>query len=324
MIGSAMLVTTCPECATTFRVTVAVLERAGGQVRCGRCAHIFDANVTLREQPEAETRSIRAASAAAEEDDAPEAQAEAAGSSSSGSRWILKDVDPAAEPDAPEPDAAEPGAPEPGAPHHADDAAPDDDAEAGTPDDDASNPDWLPPLEAPAERRVWPFAAAIALLGLGLSLQLVHRFRAELAGLPVAGPVLIGAYSLLGIELGPRIDLGQYETLDLSAIAQPVTDEQGWLLIETRVQNNGPRVQPFPHIFVRLLDRWGETMAGRYFGPEEYTVAPIGDAERMDVGITVEAQFVIVDPGPGAINFDLEFCVPSSNGFECESDQRRD
>ena len=53
-----MLVTTCPDCDTTFKLTVAILEKAGGQVRCGRCARIFDANSRLREQPESETERL--------------------------------------------------------------------------------------------------------------------------------------------------------------------------------------------------------------------------------------------------------------------------
>ncbi len=38
-----MLFTRCPECATTFRVTDEALKKANGQVRCGRCASVFNA-----------------------------------------------------------------------------------------------------------------------------------------------------------------------------------------------------------------------------------------------------------------------------------------
>jgi len=37
------MLTRCPQCTTTFRVAVATLRAAHGQVRCGRCRHRFDA-----------------------------------------------------------------------------------------------------------------------------------------------------------------------------------------------------------------------------------------------------------------------------------------
>ena len=44
-----MLFTRCPSCDTTFRVTDEALTKAGGQVRCGRCASVFNAYAELRE-----------------------------------------------------------------------------------------------------------------------------------------------------------------------------------------------------------------------------------------------------------------------------------
>jgi hypothetical protein len=71
---------------------------------------------------------------------------------------------------------------------------------------------------------------------------------------------------------------------------------------------------------VRLLDRWEETVAGRYFAPDEYVVTPQQDYSRMNVGSTVDAQFIIVDPGPDATGFELEFCAKVEDGFDCEAE----
>ena len=46
-----MLFTRCPDCDTTFRVTDDALRKANGQVRCGRCASVFNAYAERREQP---------------------------------------------------------------------------------------------------------------------------------------------------------------------------------------------------------------------------------------------------------------------------------
>jgi hypothetical protein len=184
-----------------------------------------------------------------------------------------------------------------------------------------TDPDWLPGEADPGKQRAgWPLVAGVALLGIALAGQLAHRFRDTLADAPIAGSMLRTTYAIFGRELSPRVDLNQYDTLDLTAVAQPVTDEQGWLIIETRIHNKGPKVQPFPYIFVSLVDRWEETIAGRYFGPDEYTVTPAPDYSRMNIGSTIDAQFIIVDPGPGATGFELEFCTPLGSGFNCESD----
>jgi hypothetical protein len=160
---------------------------------------------------------------------------------------------------------------------------------------------------------------AAGLLTLTLAAQLIHASRSEIAGLPGVGPMLIAAYARLGREIAPPVALEQFGTLDLTAAVEPVTDEHSWLIIETRVQNRGPKAQAYPHILVRLLDRWEETIAGRYFAPAEYVVTPQSDYSRMNVGVTVDAQFIIVDPGPSATGFELEFCAKVEDGFVCDS-----
>jgi hypothetical protein len=40
----------------------------------------------------------------------------------------------------------------------------------------------------------------------------------------------------------------------------------------------------------------------------------------MTSGSTIDAQFIIMDPGPSATGFELELCARSKRGFKCESD----
>src|SRR5262252_5281562 len=47
-----MLLTRCPDCDTTFRVTDDALKKANGQVRCGRCASVFNAYAERRDAPD--------------------------------------------------------------------------------------------------------------------------------------------------------------------------------------------------------------------------------------------------------------------------------
>jgi predicted Zn finger-like uncharacterized protein len=305
MIASAMLVTTCPECETTFRISVGILEKAGGQVRCGRCAKIFDANVDLREIDESETLpdpvpkfpfSLQAESDAQDGDGADS-------------------IDEIDDSDGPEPSEVEVEV-EAEAGAEAGRAG----ARAAEPDrqDETALPEWLRPIAR--HRKSWPWAVAAAVLTVTLAGQLMNRFRDELAAVPAVGPVLERVYAGAGIELVPPVDLDQFDLLDLTALAEPAGEQQGWLVIETRVRNKGPKVQPYPHIFVRLLDRWEDTVAGRYFAPNEYTVGAVSDYSRMNVGTSVDAQFIIMDPGPGATGFEVELCAEIAEGFICESD----
>jgi predicted Zn finger-like uncharacterized protein len=293
MIANAMLVTTCPECETTFRISVGILEKAGGQVRCGRCARIFDANVDLREIEDAAAVSSTGPKFQFGLEAGPEAPPDTEGNAGAD-----------AERDSPSGDAELAAA----------DDKPDDDAA------DATVPEWLHPIERPEQRRTWPWAAGAALLGVMLAGQLMHRFRTELLSVPAVGAVLQRGYSVAGVELVAPVDLDQFDLLDLTALAEPAGEEPGWLIIETRLQNNGPKAQPYPHIFVRLLDRWEDTVAGRYFAPNEYTVSAVDDYSSMNTGTAVDAQFIIMDPGLSATGFELELCARVAQGFMCESD----
>ena len=236
MIGNAMLVTTCPDCSTTFRVSTEILAQANGQVRCGNCSKIFDGNSSLRE---------------------------------------LADKAPSLEPRShggPEPGAAPDAAPPPGESIEQKPQPASADAEKRT---------WMRGSEA-GKRRTWPWAVAASLMALTLAGQFLHQFRAELVGLPTVGPIISGAYAQVGMSVAPPVELDQYDLLDLTAAAQPLGEGPGWLIIETRVINEGPKVQPYPHIFVRLMDRWDTTVSGRYFGPEEYAVSAPGDLSSMN------------------------------------------
>lgn len=274
MIESAMLVTSCPDCKTTFKVSTETLGQANGQVRCGKCNRVFDGRSGLCEIPDS------LAPSGPVERHTPGAPTEAESRRQSESLPESKQPEPAS---------------------------------------DSSEPEWLNDT-TPRRRRVWPWAVGTGLMALILAAQFMHHFRSELAAVPTLGSIITQAYAQVGIEILPEANLNQYDLIDLTAAAQPFGEEPGWLIIETRVINEGPAVQPFPHIFVRLLDRWDATVAGRYFAPEEYTVSTVSDFSRMNSGSTIDAQFIIMDPGPSATGFELEICVPNAHGYFCESD----
>ena len=45
------MLTRCPSCATTFRISPEQLKARQGRVRCGKCRNVFNALETLVEEP---------------------------------------------------------------------------------------------------------------------------------------------------------------------------------------------------------------------------------------------------------------------------------
>ncbi len=318
-----MLFTRCPECETTFRVTDEALKKANGQVRCGRCASVFNAYAEL--QDSANVSDLQSPPLGAEASTqqpepappipAPAATTEASVANSDALEGGGTSDKPVTATTVPEPIAAPP-------PVARDDDADDDldlisakeidqvlntNVGAGLP---AGTPTWStlgtePMRERP--NRWWGAAAAfaaLALLGQGL-----HHYRAEIAGHPTFGPWIQGAYGLVGTELTPTWDVHQYEILDWVATAEPNSRGLGSLKITARIQNRGPLRQPYPAVQLRLKDRWEAAVGSRVFMPAEYlpSESPLG--RLMSPGETARAEIEVVDPGPDAYGFELDVCI---------------
>src|SRR5688572_2487833 len=205
-----MLFTRCPECETTFRVTDETLKKANGQVRCGRCASVFNAYAELHDPSaknfEAEAQkpraSIEEAGAAPRPAPTPPAAPQAATPAPSKplepgpaaadvAASSLADVVAEAELAAAD-EAREAAAPAGVAPSNADLSATEVErvltSNAGPPLPQSAYA-W-PAIAAGSERRArsrwWSVAAALALLALGA--QAIHYFRSGLARNPTFGP----------------------------------------------------------------------------------------------------------------------------------------
>ncbi len=58
-----MQITHCPQCETAFKVSPQQLELAKGWVRCGRCAHVFEAALYFETPPDIPTPPVPSADA---------------------------------------------------------------------------------------------------------------------------------------------------------------------------------------------------------------------------------------------------------------------
>jgi predicted Zn finger-like uncharacterized protein len=242
--------TRCPACGTAFRVYAEQLTARDGQVRCGKCATIFDARSTLVTEDEPEPP--RAA--------APEAPPVATPSVPASDTEALAQVEAVvAQPVV----AAAP--PEP---------------EISVSDDD-SDFEFGPR----ARRRsamvaaLWGLAALV--MALALAGQLAYAFRGELVLLvPESRPWMEAACKRLGcaIPLPHQVELVSIEASELAA----ERGVPGMLTLTAALRNRASFAQAFPHLELTLTDAADQPVARRVLAPREYLDAAA--APRTDAG----------------------------------------
>jgi predicted Zn finger-like uncharacterized protein len=175
------------------------------------------------------------------------------------------------------------------------------------------------PAERPPASAWWRYGALLAVLLLAT--QVVHHFRADLAVNDAIGPWLQGAYGWFGVSIVPSWDLRQYRIMDWVATAERGADGLGSLDITARIQNRGPRAQPYPHVHLQLKDRWERPVGSRVFRPDEYAADGADVPRLMSAGDTAQARLEIVDPGSDAYGFELDVCLEAEGGaLVCAAD----
>ena len=256
------MVTTCPSCQTTFNVTTEHLNAHQGDVRCGRCGHVFNAFDSLASR---RAEALRAAAAEPPEAAAPE---------------VPPTFEPPPQP-APQPapvaeewDAAFPEilVEEPlheamkYEPEHAPAAAPE-----PAPVYDTLMPDLTAPAEreAPSRLAAWGWFSGIAVLALLLAAQSVFLYRTEIAAnYPAVGQYLRLTCEVLqcSIPLPKNPDLLKIEASDLEA--DPA--QAKLVTLSTILSNRAKFRQAYPALELTLTNAADDTVARRIFQPAEY------------------------------------------------------
>lgn len=263
--------TRCPGCGTIFRVTAAQLALREGQVRCGHCRAVFDANDHV----------IALDARRSDDVDVPDELAAGRPTITLRSADALEPVDePRAEPE-PSPTAA-----------LASDALPATPIEAAKPEaaiasvpidvralDRAGRFEWKPrkPLH---ERRRTLYGAAIALLLVALAAQGLLEYRDTLAAhAPGMRPLLQGACNVFGCTIEPVRDPAalSIEASDLQADAS----HRGLLVLSATIRNRAPYTIAFPYLELTLTDASDQVVVRRAFAPSDY----VGGTSNPTAGI---------------------------------------
>lgn len=298
------MLTRCPHCQTSFRITQEQLTPRQGKVRCGSCRQVFNALESLSDEtilrvevpvtvpvPEVATTMVEV-----EETLAPTPwpfpspqTVDAEVPPAAVSAEILPDADPDAEPE------VEPEAP----------PAIETKTKAEPESTDADLPDaWTEPLPAPAPRR-WPWMVGSVLLLLVAAAQLLYLYRIELAVLaPELRPSLVAACELAGctVPYPRRPDLVAIDSSDL------VPDNERLHLTAT-LKNRAPFAQEWPHLELTLTDTRDQpvlrkVLAPRDFLPSEKANSPFAVRDEFAVSLWLET------PGLQPVGYRLYLFYP--------------
>lgn len=268
------MLTTCPECRTTFRIDRAKLEARRGLVRCGACRTVFNAYESLLPDLEAPPATVPA------QDD----------------RLLSLPPLPAAEVAAvTPPDGGGFAAPEAAASAIAGVVTVPEASNVAAGSADAILLSALPVHAAPApERSPWltaMFGSLSLLLGLVLIVQAAYFLRGPLIETwPVLRPGYVMACEALGcnIPLARRLDSLRVEASSLE------TDPEQPSRARLRVSfsNRSETTQAWPHLLLRLTDLRGAPQAQRIFSPKDYLpqdkAEPSGMAAMSEVEVWLD------------------------------------
>jgi predicted Zn finger-like uncharacterized protein len=165
------------------------------------------------------------------------------------------------------------------------------------------------------------WTAASLLLAVLLFGQITHRFRQDLVRHPLLGGPLQQVYDRLGLSLSPNWDPAAFEIRQWGAGSD--RGQTGRLDVRASLTNRAPFAQPYPLLRLALEDRFGDSVAIRDFAPTDYLKDPARASRMLAAGEQSEAELLIVDPGPDAVGYRLDACLPGSDDrLRCARDDR--
>lgn len=284
--------TTCPQCASVFRLGRDQLAAAGGWVQCGVCGAAFDAHSSLLLE-DGSAVPLTATSASA---DSPEQEYHAADTrqTETASGDSFRHESPPTLPLGGESGTPAPDAPETETPPAAacapdlavDDAAPFEPVAAIVRNLPAASFEY-PSVFFPSSKQhrimPWIWGMASVLLGILLLAQTAYFLRDAIASkLPQTRPALERACATLGcsLSLPKNPDLLQIIGSDLQ------TEAADQLRLSLTLGNRADQAQAWPVLVLTLTDQRNRPLARRSFAPSEY----LGDPRRIASGIPPRSE----------------------------------
>ncbi len=246
------MVTSCPGCTTTFRITPEQLKHRAGKVRCSKCDRVFDAFKTLASLP----------------DDMP-SMTDGAANSVSGQRERLHEAARSSvseSPSSPMQETLDIGPTATGVATSLSTTA------AGT----------------GSKRLLW--IVVVVVLLMALLLQLAYAFRASIAAAwPASRPTLERVCAQLGcdVPLPRRTEQLAIESSDLQADPK----RPNTVILTATLRNRGNGVVAHPALELTLTNAQDQAIAKRIFQAADYLAEPSIAARGMggmsEVGVRI-------------------------------------
>lgn len=302
-----MMLTRCPSCTTTFRVTPEQVKARHGQVRCGRCQHVFDAIEFL---VDAATVNTAISSARHGEPERVVEETAPATIDVSTASLLVADATPNESAEATElpPDepadtsVAEEIAHEEAevVPASEDEQTPDDPPSVSessqillqTPQPSPLSAGYLRATEAARTPR-WPWWLGVGFTLIALILQATLHYRTDLATkYPAARPWLeeLCAHAHCVVELPSNPDLVSIEASDLHP------GRKGELELTATLKNRADYTQAWPHLELTLTDGIDKPIVRKIITPNEYLPQPGLEATGFAANSDQSVQLAL-DPG---------------------------
>jgi predicted Zn finger-like uncharacterized protein len=252
------MMTRCPQCGTTFRITTDQLVSRQGKVRCGQCSHVFVALQSL----------VHVRDRLAQTQSNPiiplDAQPQPTDPATTSPPQVLEEAHPEGVLVA-SPDAAE----------------------------DPSAPLEQLPLPPPKRaRRPWFSALGAGLGVIALGAQATYAYRDQIAARwPESKPHLSQLCVQLNCKIEPVLD-PQAIRIETSDLAFDPTNKQT-LTLTTLLRNRTETPQTLPHLEVTLTDNADKPLLRRVLRPQEYAGAlsntPLAPNGELPVRLSLEA-----------------------------------
>ncbi|TDV65867.1 DUF3426 domain-containing protein [Pseudomonas sp. LP_7_YM] len=165
---------------------------------------------------------------------------------------------------------------------------------------------WQKPKPRWGRRALWAVLALLALAGLG-GQYIAYHFD-ELARQDQYRSWFQDICPHVGCKVPSKVDIKLLRSSNLVVRSHP--DFQGALVVDAIIYNRASFSQPFPLLELRFADTTGQLIASRRFKPGEYLSGELAGKDEMPPQTPIHIALDILDPGPKAVNYSLNFRSP--------------
>jgi len=289
------LLTKCPHCQTLFRIQQEHLAAAGGEVRCGVCYKVFDAE--NEGMPYSQGEGSPAEKTFSHDNDAPQEELK--------QEEELEVIDTSPEPK-PDPLQALAAA-------GIDLAAAEDTPSADDINQFSVNRSSISDIVAPgASHSIGPLlkwgAFSVLAVAALFSQWLYFNFEKN-AQQPRWRSAYTPICETLGCELPQYKNINSIKTERLAIKTHP--DYGNVLIVDMIISNSAAHNQSLPQLNMTFFSLNGEPLAQRQFQPREYLGQQLQLLQKMPSKTPIHLSFAILDPGNEAVNYSVNFSPAS-------------